>query len=221
MKTFSSIALLAGLCISGAGCQQGTQSTTPVPVTQPAIPTRAEDVRPLKEGDRAPSATLSRPDGQPVTLSKVYSAKPTILIFYRGGWCPYCNTHLGQIAKAEAELVKLGYQVLAISPDQPEALRASIDKGGYGYQLLSDSDMVLSSAFGLAFRVDDPTVEKYRGFGIDLDKASGRSHHLLPVPAVYIVDTKGVIRFAHWDADYKKRLESADLIAAARRVVGR
>lgn len=195
--------------------------TTPAPVTQPAIPTRAEDVRPLKEGDRAPSATLSRPDAQPVTLSAVYSAKPSILIFYRGGWCPYCNTHLGQIAQAEAELVKLGYQVLAISPDQPEALRASIDKGSYTYQLLSDSDMALTRAFGLAFQVDDPTLEMYRGFGIDLDKASGRNHHLLPVPAVYIVDTHGVIRFAHWDADYKKRLEPADLIAAARQIARR
>ncbi|GIW77718.1 MAG: alkyl hydroperoxide reductase [Phycisphaerae bacterium] len=194
--------------------------TIPAPVTQAAIPIRAEDVHPLKEDDRAPSATLARPDGQPMTLSRAYAAKPTILIFYRGGWCPYCNTHLGQIAKAEAELIKIGYQVLAISPDQPEALRTSIDEGGYTYQLLSDSDMVLTRAFGLAFRVDDPTVEKYRGFGIDLDKASGRDHHLMPVSAVYIVDTQGVIRFAHWDADYKKRLESADLIVAARRIVG-
>jgi len=219
MKTFGSIALLVGLGITAAGCQQETQMTTPA--TQAAIPTRAEEVRPLKEGDRAPSATLARPDGQPLTLSAACSTKPSILIFYRGGWCPYCNTHLGQIAKAEADLVKLGYQVLAISPDQPEALRASIDKGGYSYQLLSDSDMVLTRAFGLAFRVDDPTVEKYRGFGIDLDKASGRNHHLLPVPAVHIVDTHGVIRFAHWDADYKKRLEPADLIAAARQIARR
>jgi peroxiredoxin len=209
------------MVLGAAGCQQETTMTIPPPVTQTVIPTRAEDVRPLNEGERAPSATLSRPDGQPVTLSAAYSTKPSILIFYRGGWCPYCNTHLGQIAKAEADLVQLGYQVLAISPDQPEALRASVDKGGYTYQLLSDSDMVLTRAFGLAFRVDDPTVEKYRGFGIDLDKASGRNHHLLPVPAVYIVDTQGVIRFAHWDADYKKRLEPADLIAAARRIVGR
>ncbi len=59
-----------------------------------------------------------------------------------------------------------------------------------------------------------------RGFGVDLDKASGRDHHLLPVPAVYIIDTQSVIRFTHWDADYKKRLEPTDLLAAARRVVG-
>lgn len=219
MTLLGSIALLAGMVVGAAGCQRETQMTTHNSATQAAIPTRAEDVRPLREGEWAPIAVLLRPDGQPVKLSTAYAEKPTILIFYRGGWCPYCNTHLGQIAKAEADLVKLGYQVLAISPDQPEALRASIGKGGYSYQLLSDSDMVLTRAFGLAFRVDDPTVEKYRGFGIDLDKASGRDHHLLPVPAVYIVDTQGVIRFAHWDADYKKRLEPDALLDAARKTI--
>jgi peroxiredoxin len=216
MKTLGFIALLGGFGVTVAGCQQEMQMTAPATVTKPAIPTRAEDVRPLKEGQRAPSATLLRPGGQPVTLSAAYSTKPSILIFYRGGWCPYCNTHLGQIAQVEADLVKLGYQVLAISPDQPEALRDSLNKGGFGYELLSDSDMELSRAFGLAFRVDDETVEKYRGFGIDLDKASGRDHHLLPVPAVYIVDTQGVIRFAHWSADYRERLDPEVLLQAAR-----
>ncbi len=112
----------------------------------------------------------------------------------------------------------MGYQVLAVSPDQPEELRKTVDKQHLTYQLLSDSDMVLSRAFGIAFRVDDPTLEKYSGFGIDLEQSSGCSHHLLPVPAVYIVDTRGVIRFAHWDPDYKKRLDPEALLSASRRV---
>jgi peroxiredoxin len=180
------------------------------------VPDRAEDVRPLTEGDRAPTATLLRPDGDAVEMADLYREKPTMLIFYRGGWCPYCSVHLGQIAEAEGELVELGYQVLAISPDRPEALRESAEEGDFKYELLSDSRMELAKAFGVAFRVDDETVEQYRGFGIDLAAASGHDHQLLPVPAVYIIDTEGVIRFAHWDADYKERLEPEELITAAR-----
>jgi peroxiredoxin len=220
MKTAGTITIVTALVAGTGVCQASETSKTPVAATQPAVAARAEDVRPLKEGAQAPGSTLRRPDGEAVKLSKLYAAKPSVLIFYRGGWCPYCNTHLGQISKAEPELLKLGYQVLAISPDRPEALAAALDKGGFKYELLSDSDMELTKAFGLAFRVDDPTVEKYRGFGIDLDKASGRNHHLLPVPAVYIVDTKSAIRFAHWDADYKKRLTPDDLLTAAKRVAG-
>jgi len=215
MRAAGSTVLLAALAAGAGGCHKETDMPSSPAATQSVIASHAQDVQPLPVGERAPDAALRRPDGQTVRLGSLLATKPSILIFYRGGWCPYCNTHLGQIAEAEAELVKRGYQVLAISPDRPESLRATLDKGDYKYQLLSDSDMTLTKAFGLAFQVDDPTVEQYHGFGIDLDAASGRSHHLLPVPAVYIVDRQGVIRFAHWDPDYKKRLGPQELLSAA------
>ena len=183
--------------------------------TQPLVPDDAQQVQPLGQGKKAPVTVLRRPDGQEVDLATLYAQKPTVLIFYRGGWCPYCNAHLGQIATAEPELLSMGYQILAISPDRPEELAKTLDKQHLTYQLLSDSDVAFARAFGLVFRVDDPTLEKYKGFGIDLEQASGRPHHMLPVPAVYIVDMQGIIRFAHWDADYKKRLEPKALLKAA------
>jgi peroxiredoxin len=184
--------------------------------TEAPIPSRAEDVQPLKPGVGAPSAALRRPDGTTVEMRELYAQKPSILIFYRGGWCPYCNTHLGQIAEAESELRDLGYQILAISPDRPEELKKSIDKQNLAYQLLSDSDVDLAKTFGLAFRVDDATIDRYRQYKIDLTAASGRDHHILPVPAVYIIDQKGTIRFAHSNPDYKSRLEPDKLLAAAK-----
>jgi peroxiredoxin len=207
--------LMAGGAVLLCGCEPAADATA----SQEDPPLRAEDVRPLSAGERAPTARLRRVNGELVDLKEMYREKPTMLVFYRGGWCPYCSVQLGHLAKAEAELVALGYQVLAISPDGPEALRESVEKPEFEYELLSDSEMTLAKAFGVAFRVDDQTVEQYRGFGIDLGKASGRDHHLLPVPAVYIIDTEGVIRFAHWDADYKERLEAAILIDAARRAM--
>lgn len=183
-----------------------------------APPQDASAVQPLGVGEKAPTASLHGPDGQSVDLAAKYTQKPTVLIFYRGGWCPYCNTHLGQIATAEPELLRMGYQVLAISPDRPKELAKTLDKQELTYELLSDSDVALARAFGLIFHVDDPTVEKYQGFGIDLEQASGRDHHMLPVPAVYIVDQAGVIRFAHWNPDYKTRLAPEDLLTAAREV---
>ncbi len=219
-------ALAAMAMVTGCGAEEAPGGDPPA--TQPADslrdeappapppPATAAGVKPLGVGDWAPTATLRRPDGQAVDLADLYAAKPTVLIFYRGGWCPYCSTHLGQIATVEPQLVAMGYQVLAISPDRPEELQSTLDKQGLAYQLLSDSPMELARAFRLAFTVDAATRETYRGYGIDLEGASGFSHHLLPVPAVYIVDTDGVIRFAHWDADYKQRLSPGALLGAAR-----
>ena len=222
MATFA-LAMVAG-CDSTESNQAGSHGTPPAKSdqrdaqTQLVVPTDAGQVRPLDVGERAPAAILRRPDGQESDLAALYGQKPTVLIFYRGGWCPYCNAHLGRIATAEPVLLSMGYQVLAISPDRPKELAKTLDKQHLTYQLLSDSDAVLARAFGLVFRVDDPTLEKYRGFGIDLERASGRDHHLLPVPAVYIVDTTGTIRFAHRDPDYKTRLAPEYLLKTAREV---
>lgn len=171
---------------------------------------------PLKVGDTIPDVTLRTEDDKEVKLRAHVSEKPTVLIFYRGGWCPFCTRHLKDLAGIEKDLEAAGAQLLAISPDQPSKLKATPGRDKLGYRLLSDGDALAAKAFGLAFKVDDQTVEKYKGYGINLDAASGRNHHLLPHPAVFVANTNGVIRFAHFNADYKVRLEPQKILEAVR-----
>lgn len=105
--------------------------------------------------------------------------------------------------------------MVAISMDQPSKLKATPDREKLHYRLLSDSDAAAAKVFGIAFKVDDATVEKYKGYGINLDAASGRDHHILPHPAVFVADTNGKIRFAHVNPDYKVRLEPKKVVEAA------
>ena len=178
----------------------------------------AAPTKPLAQGDSIPEVALRTEDDKEVSLRKLVAVKPSVLIFYRGGWCPFCNRHLQALAGIEKELNEAGVQLLAISPDQPAKLRTTPKRDQLGYRLLSDSAALAAQAFGIAFKVDDATVEKYKGFKIDLDAASGHSHHLLPHPAVFVVDTQGVIRFAHVNSDYKVRLAPAKILEAARAI---
>jgi len=171
---------------------------------------------PLKAGDSIPDVKLRTEDNQEVSLRTLASEKPTVLVFYRGGWCPYCNRHLQSLAGIEEDLNKAGVQLVAISMDQPSKLKATPDREKLHYRLLSDSDAAAAKAFGIAFKVDDATVEKYQGYGINLDAASGRDHHILPHPAVFVANTNGIIRFAHVNPDYKVRLEPSKILEAAR-----
>ncbi len=175
----------------------------------------AEDIRPLSVGITVPSLTLQGVDGKAFDLDKAIKRRPTVVIFYRGGWCPYCNLQLGQLQTIESKLLGLGYQILAISPDRPAKLAESINKHKLTYTLLSDHAMKAAQSFGIAFRVDDATVAKYKGYGIDLEGASGENHHLLPVPSVFIVGTDGVIKFSYANPDYKVRLAPEDLLKAS------
>lgn len=230
MKMFWCLLVGIGMSLGSLGCDGGdevaTESATDAKIETNAVtvasgprpvPERAEEVEPLTGGP-APVATLMTPSGESVSLETLYGERETVLIFYRGGWCPFCNEHLSELIDTQARLNELGFQILAISPDRPEKLKTANDEYDYGYQLLSDSSMTLSKAFGLAFRVDAATYEKYIGYGIDLEDASGATHHLLPVPAVYLIDREGQIRFAHWDADYKQRLSPERLLEEAEKL---
>lgn len=207
VKPTASILVL--ICLS-LGCEPPAARHT----AQTSIPTTADAVRPLLVGARTPQVTLRDAEGRPVSLRTLLAEKPTVLVFYRGGWCMYCNTHLGQLKQAEARVLESGWQIVAVSPDRPEKLRESLQKHEVNYTLLSDSDMAAAQAFGIAFQVDDETVTKYQGYGIDLDDASGRAHHLLPVPSVFLVDAEGVIVFQYVNPDYTVRLHPDVLLAA-------
>jgi peroxiredoxin len=173
--------------------------------------------KPLEEGDPIPDVVLRSDTDQELSLRKLVSEKPAVLIFYRGGWCPFCTRHLAELAAIEKDLLAAGVQLLAISMDQPSKLREVPNREQLGYRLLSDQDATTAKAFGIAFQVEDATVKLYKdSFNIDLEAASGRTHHTLAHPAVYIVDTSGVIRFAHVNPDYKVRLEPAKILDVVR-----
>lgn len=112
--------------------------------------------------------------------------------------------------------MQLGYQIIAASADRPEKLNESIEKNGLKYEVVSDGSQEAAAAFGLAFRVDDETLKRYKGFGIDLNQASGFDHNVLPVPGIFLIGKDGVIDFSYVNPDYRVRLESSVVLAAAK-----
>jgi peroxiredoxin len=182
----------------------------------PAIAPSAEAATPLAEGASAPDATIHTGDGTAVQLATLWEAQPTLLIFYRGGWCPYCVRHLEALAGVHAQLEALGVKVVALSPDRPELVLEAKRKYDLAYDLYSDSSIAAAQAFGLAFRVDDATFNMYKErFSLDLEAKSGHDHRALPLPAAYLVGTDGTILFAHADANYRERVNTERLIEAA------
>jgi hypothetical protein len=72
--------------------------------------------RALKPGAIAPDFMLSDAQGRCVRLQSLLAQGPAVLVFYRGGWCPYCNLHLRGFQRALPELQQFGAQIVAISP---------------------------------------------------------------------------------------------------------
>lgn len=194
----------------------GEPVTEPMAESADALPASAERIRPVLTGTHAPSFTAARVDGSAFEFEPGALERPVILLFYRGGWCPYCNAHLGELRTVEADLRALGYELLFLSADSPETLRAGDPDPEAPYTLVADNDLNAAKAFGIAFRIDDATLARYLDYGIDLEAASGRDHHGLPVPAVFIVRTDGIIGFQYVNPAYTERVAPDLLLAAAR-----
>ncbi len=207
----------ANSAFAGQETKQETKEAMPM-TTSGKVANSPAEAKPLGVKSIAPNITLRTTDGKPFSLTAALKKQPTVLIFYRGGWCPYCNLHLASLQKIEPDLKTLGYQILAVSMDKPDGLRVTEDKNQLHYTLLSDSDAKAVRAFGVAYKLDDATVEKYKGYHVDLEQVSGHNHHILPVPAVFLIGTDRIIRFVHSDPDYKVRLSSEKVLEAAKAI---
>ncbi|WP_158729229.1 peroxiredoxin-like family protein [Flavobacterium sp. I-STPA6A] len=178
--------------------------------SQNDLPKVATDVAPLLIGEKIPSLSLKSVTKTDVVLTEVFAKKKTILVFYRGGWCPYCNAHLAALGEIEKELLGLGYQIVAISPDAPESLKATEEKKKLNYLLLSDSSGALSRSVGIAFQVPENYIST-------ISKGSnGGNTVFLPVPSVFIVNQDAEIEFEYITPNFKNRISNQLLLAAAK-----
>jgi peroxiredoxin len=193
--------------VSGVALAQGQNDSSG------RVAERADDIHPLLVGMSVPDVVLTNVQGKEVKLYSLLEQKPTVLIFYRGGWCPYCNLQLQQLRTIEGDVLKEGYQIVAVSADRPENIETSIEKHDLHYTLLSDSTMNAAKAFGLAFRVDKEALERSKKYAATLEAGSGLSHHILPVPAVFIIQKDGSITFEYVNPNFKVRLNAQVLLA--------
>ena len=156
------------------------------------VPLSPKDISPLLIGESIPKVSLIDSKGKNFNLSNSVAEKQTILIFYRGGWCPYCSKQLAGLQEIEKDLNLLGYQIIAISTDSPENLSKTDYKQQLSYKLLSDADLSVARQFGIAYK-GPKSYDKF------LPEASGGKNvnKLLPVPSVFILNRKGVIQFEY------------------------
>ena len=179
------------------------------------IHSQANEAQPILAGMLAPAFNVRDIAGQVVSFDPAQMDHPLVLTFYRGGWCPYCNLHLAEMASAEEELLEMGFDVWFISIDQPSVLAEGQKYGDVSYTLLSDSLLEATRAFGIAFTLDEDTRLRYLRNDIDIEAASGQSHHVLPVPSTFIIGKDGIVSFQYTNVDYQVRLAPELLVAAA------
>jgi peroxiredoxin len=165
----------------------------------------------LPVGAALPDLVLRDAEGTPRALRDL---SPAVIVFYRGGWCPYCNLQLRAWQRYLPALGARGARLVAISPQGPDGTLSTAETNALGFPVLSDSEDLAGRAFGVGFALPEDLVALYRRFGHDLDVVNGPAGWRLPMPATFVVGADGRIAFARAEADYRRRVDPAEAMAA-------
>ncbi len=167
----------------------------------------------LQVGSKAPDFTLKNAIGNKVSLYDELENGPVILMWYRGGWCPYCNLTLRAMEDMLPQYRAGGAQLLALTPESPDKSMSTIEKHELSFEVLTDNDNAVAKTYGVVFQLTDEVKDYYEnGFG--LSAYNGNDKGELPLAATYVIGTDGIITYAFLDADYRYRAEPIEVLNA-------
>jgi peroxiredoxin len=170
--------------------------------------------RALTVGTRAPRFALPTATGRTLSLDDLLAEGPVVLTFYRGAWCPYCNIALRALQQHHDAIAARGARLVAVSPQTPDESLSLTEKHALAFDVLSDLGSDTAKQYGLAFDLPDDLAAVYDKLGFDLQRVNAGHPRTLPLPATYVIDRDGTVRWAFVDTDYTRRAEPADIVAA-------
>ena len=106
----------------------------------------------LKSGTKAPDFKLPLIEGGTWQLSKEIKNNPVVIVFYRGGWCPYCNLQLRSYDQNYEKIKRAGAKLIAISVDRIDKKIAK-PTSKFSYPVASDSELVSINSYNVAYKV--------------------------------------------------------------------
>ena len=156
---------------------------------------------------KAPSFELKDSTGKLVSSKDLLKQGNMVLVFYRGSWCPFCNTYLHKLQGRLTDITAAGGKLVAVSVENPDASMAIAKKNEVQFTVLSDPNLDTARKFGIVYQMSPETDKMYISHGLDVAKHNAMENPELPLAATYIINKKGEITYAFIETDYKKRAE--------------
>lgn len=167
----------------------------------------------VKKGHQIVPFEIRTHEGKPTSLPNLLKQAPLLVVFYRGGWCPYCNLQIRELTLAFPEFQKRKVTPVLISVDEVDGAALAQKTYEIPFPVLSDPDLQAHTAFDVILEIDDALYEKYKTYGIVLDAWSKRDHHKIAVSSAFLVDAAGVVQWAHVSKDYSTRPSAEQLLS--------
>lgn len=171
----------------------------------------------LREGDQSPDFNLPNVYGENINLYNLLDQNRVILIFYRGGWCPFCNLQLRQYQNMIPQFNEYDARIVAISPEIPDRSLTDDERTDLKFEALSDVENSVAKKFTGILKYEGRSAERLKNLGIDLAEINQSESGEVPIPAIFVIDKNRKVLFAKSEGgDYKKRVEPQEVLTALR-----
>jgi peroxiredoxin len=176
----------------------------------------------VEVGALLPDADLLDPHSASTTLYAALGDRVSVVIFYRGAWCPYCNIALNTYqAELVPELARRGAGLAAISPQVPDGSLSMQEKNELTFAVLSDPANQLARAAGILTAPSSEVRAAQLQLGLDLTAVNADGTIEIPMPTSIIVDADHVVRWLDVHRDYSTRSEPDEILAALDTIASR
>jgi len=167
----------------------------------------------LKINSIAPDFMAEDQDGKKIHLYDLLNRKKVVLFFYRGNWCPFCNTYLQNVQDSLELILAKNAVVIAVSPENPVNMDNTVSKYGLEFHVVNDSGNKIMEAYDVLFDVTGFYQTKIKiGKFIDLSEYNNQDIARLPVPATYIIDAHKQIIYKHFNIDFRHRAPISEIL---------
>ena len=179
---------------------QGKQNNRPAAIV---TPTR-RDI--LRTGSVAAAAAIAATYAFPSGVYAKASDRVKVGLVGCGG--------RGSGAAVNALTADDGAELVAICPQTLDYAIADVEKKQLEFPVLTDAHNAVARRYGLVFVLTDALKALQTAFGNPIPKFNGDDSWELPMPGTFVLDREGVVRLAHVDPDYTRRLEPAAILEA-------
>ena len=166
-------------------------------------------------GTVLPDAELLDVHGAATTLYGAAGSGASVLVFYRGVWCPYCNIALSAYqAQLLPQLTERGIRLVAISPQKPDGSLTMQQKHSLAFAVVSDPGNTIAGRLGILTRPSPEARAAQLHLGLDLTGVNADGTVTLPMPATVILDAGRTVQWIDVHPDYSTRTEPRQIIDA-------
>ena len=164
-----------------------------------------ENGKGLAPGTSIDDISISDMHGETFKLQDAWQQQPALIVFYRGGWCPFCNMQVREMAVNYDKFKSADVQPILISVDAPDKTAMMTAQYTIPFPVLSDPDLLAHNAFNVVLTLDEATLERHKQYGFSLQDWSGKNHNSIAVASAFIIDRNGKVLVSHAPEDYRTR----------------